>query len=318
MQVWWQFILQPKKLLQYGPVDYSSVHCVRAEALSLTLHLTSTPSEWICVSTPDDPLKSQMLMMTLGGVIPTVICLFVLAAVGGFAYYYICGHKPRLPKSVDVDMKRKLQTFQPDPPRINVIIFNITNLSTGESKHSFLSPFHHGVDVPESSPLTIVEDGEVSYAPQDAQNTSRASAGLHSHRGSLGEDYGLVCQEDRIQVASCPYKSQQCVGEVNPYTAQTGTTEPAQDRYEENEDGEMQRFCNWDEDPGQLQLDFPLLSRFGSETTETPTLGDMTLLPHHPALTSVMVKQGSEESEDDCLLLKMEKDWNLLIQSTTS
>lgn len=49
---------------------------------------------------PPDPLKSQMLMMTLGGVIPTAICLFVLAAVGGFAYYYICGHKPRLPKSV--------------------------------------------------------------------------------------------------------------------------------------------------------------------------------------------------------------------------
>lgn len=213
-------------------------------------------------------------------------------------------------------MERKLQTFQPDLPSINLIILNITNLNTGESKHSFLSSFHQGVDVPEFSPLVVVEDSKVSYAPQDVQHTS---AGLQSHYGSLSEDYGLVHQDDSGQVATCPYNPQQCVGGVNLYMAQTRTTEPAQERYEKEEE-EMQMFCNWDRDPGQLQVDFPLLSRFGSETpetTETQTMGDTTLLQHRPVLTSVVVKQGSEESGDDDLLLKMENDWNLQVQSTT-
>ncbi|XP_026786957.3 interleukin-20 receptor subunit alpha [Pangasianodon hypophthalmus] len=327
-----QYFLQPKKLLQHGPLEYNSEHCVRAEVLSLSLHLTTTPSEWICVSTPDDPFKFQMMMMMLGVVVPTAICLFVLAAVGGFAYYYICGHKPRLPKSVkdiqqDVHMERKLQTFQPEKhlPSINVIIINNTKLSTAESKPSFLGPFHHGADIPERSPLAVAGDViEAPYAMQNVQHTS-AAAGVQSCHGSLSEDYGLVHQDDGNQVSPCPYNPRvapHCVGGVNPYMAQTEMTEQSQERYEEEEeeeDRETQTFCNWDRDTGQLQLDFPLLSRFGSETsetTETQMRRSAVLLPRRPVLTSVVVKQASEETADDDPLLQMEKDWDLQVQST--
>ncbi|XP_053498225.1 interleukin-20 receptor subunit alpha isoform X1 [Ictalurus furcatus] len=329
-----QSFRQPKKLLQYGPLEYGSEHCVRAEVLSSALHLTTAPSDWICVSIADDPFKSQMLLLILGGVVPTAICLFVLAAVGGFAYYYICGHKPRLPKSVDIqqdaNMERKFQTFQPEKhlASINVIIINNTNLSTGETKRSFLDSCHRGVDVPERSPVAVVRDTTgAPYAVQNVRDTSaEAGEDLQSRRSSLSEGYGFVHQEDRSQVASCPYNPQVAplgVGGVNLYMAQAGQTEPAQDRYEEEEeeeeDSEIQTFCNWDPDTGHLHLDFPLLSRFDSDTPETTdmqTSVDTALLVRYPVLTSVVLKQASMESGDDDPLLKMEKDWDLQVQST--
>ncbi|XP_058249447.1 interleukin-20 receptor subunit alpha isoform X2 [Hemibagrus wyckioides] len=323
--------LQAKKLLQHGPLEYNSEYCVRAEVLSMSLHLTSTLSDWICISTADDPFKSQMLLLMLGGILPTAICLFVLVAVGGFAYYYICGHKPRLPKSVtdiqrDAEVERKLQTFQPEKhlPTINVIIINNTNLSTGESKHSFLSSLHHGVDVPERLPLPEVrETMGGDYAAQNVQQTSAAAASCpQSRRSSLSEEYCWVHQEDRNQVAYCPNNSKvvpQCVGGISSYMAQTGITEQAQETYEEEEEIQT-TFCNWDLDTSHLQLDFPLLSRFRletSETTETQKRVTKTQMPRRPDLTSVVVKQASEEAGDDDLLLNLEKHWDLQVQSST-
>ncbi|KAM9495219.1 interleukin-20 receptor subunit alpha [Clarias gariepinus] len=333
-------IQQRKGLLKHGPLEYNTEYCVRAEVFSLTLPLTSTPSDWICVSTPDDPFKAQMLLLMLGGVVPTAICLFVLAVVGGLAYYYICGHKQRLPKTMkdiqqDTHVDREVQMFQPEKcsPTINVVI-----ISMGESKPSFPGPSHGGVDIPRPAPLAVMGEAPIqaTYAAQDAQNAATeeekeeeeapAAAGLQSHHSSLGEDYGFVLHENRSQVARCPYNSQagvNCIIGPSLYMAQPGRTEQAQDVYEEEEEEEENRetttFFDWDRETGTLQLEFPLFKklRFETpETTETQTREDTAPLLRRPVLTSVVVKQGSEEREDDDLLLRMEKDWNLQVQST--
>lgn len=225
-------------------------------------------------------------------------------------------------------MERKIQTFQPEKhlPTINVIIINNTNLSTDESKHSFLSSLHHGVDVPERLPLREVrETMGGDYAAQNIQQTSAAASCPQSCRSSLNEEYCWVHQEDRNQVAHCPNNSQvvpQCVGGVSSYMAQTGITEQAQETYEEEEEEEEMQatFCKWDRDTGHFQLDFPLLSRFRLETSETTEMQKRvtkTHMPRRPDLTSVMVKQASEEAVDDDLLLNLEKHWDLQVQSST-
>ncbi|KAI5607501.1 cytokine receptor family member b8 precursor [Silurus asotus] len=320
------FFLTNKKLLQHGPLEYNSEYCVKAEVFSQSLILSSVPSKWTCVSTADDPVKSQMQLLMLGGVIPTAVCLFVLATVCSFAYYYIFGHKPRLPKSVqDINAESKLQMFQPEKhqPSINVIIINSTNLSTGESKFIFPSLFHSEADVLERLLLVPVEGPPgAAYASQNVQQTSEApSAGLQSSHESLKEDYGLVRSGDPIQVPCSPYNPQAAPGGDNSYIVQTGAPKPEQiyeDDEEEEETEEMQTICTWVPDTGQLQLDFPLLSMVGSETTETTKRnGDVVLPPSRPVLTSVVVKQASEESLDNDLLLKMEQDWDLQVQSTS-
>ncbi|XP_060738758.1 interleukin-20 receptor subunit alpha isoform X2 [Tachysurus vachellii] len=320
--------LQPKKLLLHGPLEYNTEYCVRAEVVSLSLHLTNIQSDWICVSTADDPFKSQMMLLMLGGILPTSVCLFVLVVVLGFAYYYICGHKPRLPKSmkviqqdVDKDVEKKLQTFQPEKhPTINVIIINNTNLNMGESKCGFLGSFHGGVHIPK--PLQLPEVSETiggAYAVQNIPQTSEAEAESDSQscRSSLKEDYCLVHQEDRNQLTRCPNNPQV----VTSYMAQTEKTEQAQEGNEEEEEEFMQTtFCNWDRDTGQLQLDFPLLRSFRfetPETTEMQTSRTLSQLPRRPDLTSVVVKQASEETGDDDLLLMMEEQWDLQVQSST-
>ncbi|XP_047673933.1 interleukin-20 receptor subunit alpha-like [Tachysurus fulvidraco] len=48
-----QHFLQTKKLLLHGPLEYNTEYCVRAEVVSLSLHLTNIQSDWICISTAD-------------------------------------------------------------------------------------------------------------------------------------------------------------------------------------------------------------------------------------------------------------------------
>lgn len=231
-------------------------------------------------------------------------------------------------------MERKFQMFQPEKPlAINVIIINSTKLNIGDSKLSFLDSFHHEDNAPDRSSLGILVNANASQNAPNAPAPA-SSAGLQSHQGSLSEDYGLVGQEDGTEVPSCTYNPQvspHYVGGVSFYMAQTGTTEPApQERYDNeeenneeeeeiNEEDDMQIFCKWDENTGQLQLDFPLLRRIGSLTSENTknTTGATLLLPCHPVLTSVVVNQASEESGDDDPLLRMENKWALQVQSTT-
>lgn len=228
-------------------------------------------------------------------------------------------------------MERKFQMFQPEKSLpINVIIINSPSLNITDSKLGFLDSFHHEDKAPDRTSLGLLAN---TYASQNTPKPPASSAGLQSHQGSLSEDYGLVHREDGTQLHSClynPHLSPHCVGGVSAYMAQTGMTEPTpQDRYDNeeemneveeeiNEEDSSQIFCNWDRNTGQLQLDFPLLSRFDSLTSENTktTTGATLLLPCCPVLTSVVVKQASEESGDDDPLLKMENKWALQVQST--
>lgn len=221
--------------------------------------------------------------------------------------------------------------FQPEKYLpINVIIIKNTNLNTGKSKQSFLGSFHCGGNYPECSPLAVLQDAYTLQYVQDVPSAA-AAAGPQSHPDSLSEDYCLLGREVGNQVISCLYNPHIPLhneGGVNPYITQTGTTESVQERYEEveednegeKENSEMPLFCNWDEDTGQLQLDFPLLSQFSLETSGTAKtqMSGRSVLPSCcPVLTSVVVQQASVESADEDPLLKMEHEWALQIQSIT-
>ncbi|XP_036420068.1 interleukin-20 receptor subunit alpha isoform X2 [Colossoma macropomum] len=349
------FLLQNDSL-RLGPLEYESVQCVKAESLSLSLPLTSIPSDWSCIMLPPDPFTAQMLVLILGGVVPSAICLFVLAAVGGFAYYYICGHKQRLPMSTDlvhVDEKQKL--FQPDKP-VTIINLNLisTNLSTQESKLRPWGPRHHFVSgnehlqpvqaLParrEGEPEDPPPGGEIvqSYAAQDVQHqaefnsASDVASDLGSSNEFLSDDYGLVLREQDPQLDMSglavpdmlnPKVEEPPECKVDLYMAQSRERDSGEKSYEEEaeqEEKEEGTFLDWDPRTGVLKI--PLLCQLGSEVptatekeTEPKTRVDIELLQRRPILTSVVVRQCSEESGEEDDFSKMEKHWGLQIQSS--
>ncbi|KAL7872560.1 hypothetical protein SRHO_G00075430 [Serrasalmus rhombeus] len=345
------FLLQNDSL-RLGPLEYESVQCVKADSLSLSLPLASIPSDWSCILLPPDPFTAQMLVLILGGVVPTAICLFVLAAVGGFAYYYICGHKQRLPMSTDlVHVNEKQKLFQPDQP-VTIINLNLisTNLSTQESKLGPWGTHHHFVGENERlQPIRALppgragepEEGEIvqAYAAQDVQHqaefdsASDAASDLGSSDEFLSDDYGLVLREQNPQLdmtgLMVPNILNQKVEEppeckVDLYMAQSGERD-SEKSYEEEAEEEVKEdgtFLDWDPRTGVLKI--PLLCHLGSEgptdsekEREPKTRVDTELLQRRPVLTSVVVRQCSEESGEEDVFSKMEKQWGLQIQSSS-
>uniref|UniRef100_A0A8B9HEL3 Interleukin 20 receptor, alpha n=1 Tax=Astyanax mexicanus TaxID=7994 RepID=A0A8B9HEL3_ASTMX len=313
-----QHILLQNDTLKWGPLEYESEHCVKAEAYSRFLPLSRIQSDWICLTIPSDPLSAQMMMLIFGGVIPSAICLFILAAVGAFTYYYICDHRQKLPTSTQTtqNVEETGKTFQPEKPLIiNLNLFS-TNLSTEDSR------------VPEHPQ----PQGEIvpSYAAQQIQpdqdqagfdTASDASADLWSSHGFLTDDYGLVACE-RLQQDPHQHVSGLVVGgmanmsaqpsecKVNVYKAQSEERDPGEKRYEEEEQEEEEEkekgtLVDWDPRTGVLKI--PLLYQISSEETKE-TEAD-------PILTRVVFRQSSQESSEEDIFTKMEKDWGLQIQS---
>ncbi|XP_062858006.1 interleukin-20 receptor subunit alpha [Trichomycterus rosablanca] len=319
--------------LKLGPLEYSSEHCVMAEALSRSLPLISRHSDWSCITVPEDPVLKWIRVLLLGVVIPTSMCLFVLAAVGGFAYYYIWGHKQKLPKSTDlVHIEEKHQTLQPEKPLtiINVNIIN-ANLNAKEPKLSPFSSLHHHItEEPPLLPPAVLHQPPVhvgvapSYAAQQQLHHLQhiPSSGPEWQQDSLSDDYGFVQREENIPAAT----DMPTTAEVNQYRTQDCGGEAEKERYEEQitkeeeeeEEGEMSTFLNWD--PETRVLKIPLLGQFDSDDTtemnirtEPEMKVDTSLLLLRPVLTSVVVRQSSEDSGEEDAFTKMEKDWGLRI-----
>uniref|UniRef100_A0A3B1IN17 Interleukin 20 receptor, alpha n=1 Tax=Astyanax mexicanus TaxID=7994 RepID=A0A3B1IN17_ASTMX len=306
---------------------------------------------------------AQMMMLIFGGVIPSAICLFILAAVGAFTYYYICDHRQKLPTSTEiVSVEETGKTFQPEKPLIiNLNLFS-TNLSTEEWKQKPLGALYHDdsenehllpiLALPSGSsrvPEHPQPQGEIvpSYAAQQIQpdqdqagfdTASDASADLWSSHGFLTDDYGLVACE-RLQQDPHQHVSGLVVGgmanmsaqpsecKVNVHKAQSEERDPGEKRYEEEEQEEEEEkekgtLVDWDPRTGVLKI--PLLYQISSEETKeteadavtaTETRVNIDLLQRKPILTRVVFRQSSQESSEEDIFTKMEKDWGLQIQS---
>ncbi|XP_039522181.1 interleukin-20 receptor subunit alpha-like [Pimephales promelas] len=320
--------------VRLGPLDFSTRFCLVVYAKSKTLPLDYKPSEQLCVETPKDPFRDQLLAAMLGGVLPSALCLCVLAVLGGLIHCYITDHRQTLPKSAHVArLSDKLQTFQPEMP--STIIINVLKMGRFEDEWSALCPpaLPQPVSAEDSSAaqaqaLNAVPEPPVSYALQhepppagsgalqedEDEDSGREDAELepwpqeppHSEAG----DYGIVLPAGFHAPGRCP-------AELSPYRAQGVTVDPSEpedaceDECEDeqnDEEVEAQIFLDWS--PVTRELTIPLMGLLGLEDEPQIQTEAVSLLPN------VVLRQSSQEgAEQDDDFTKMERNWGLIIHS---
>lgn len=319
--------------LRLGPLDFSTRFCVLVHAKSESLPLAYKPSEWLCVETPKDPFRDQLLAAMLGGVLPSALCVCVLAVLAGLVHCYITDHRQTLPKSAHVArISEKLQTLQPEKPP--TIFINVLKMGAFEDEWSPLCPaaLPQPVSAEDSSAaqaLNAAPEPPVSYAlqhepppaasgalPADAEDEDSVSEDaelepwpqepLHSEAG----DYGIVVPAGFHAPGRCP-------AELSPYRTQdlaVDPTEPEDAREDECEDEQSGEevdariFLDWS--PATRELTLPLMGLLGLEDEPQIQTEAVSLLPN------VVLRQSSEEGaeqEDD--FTKLERNWGLIIHS---
>uniref|UniRef100_A0A8C1P0U2 Interleukin 20 receptor, alpha n=1 Tax=Cyprinus carpio TaxID=7962 RepID=A0A8C1P0U2_CYPCA len=287
--------------LTLGPLDFSTQFCVVVQAQSESRPLASKPSERLCVETPPDPFREQLLAAVLGGVLPSALCLCVLAVLGGLVHCYITDHRQRLPKSTDVvGMSGKLHTFQPQMP--HTVIFNVMKLGdepvalpqllSGEDWSVLDEPVQaQSADPPPPVCYTLQRAPPPLADPPDTDSVSVHSEPQHSEDG----DYGIVLP----------------AAFGAPYRTQAHTIHPVDVREDEPHDEEQaQIFLDWSPDTQELKI--PLMGLLGLEDEAPLQTEAVALLPN------IILRQSSGDScepEDD--FTKMERDWGLVIRSST-
>ncbi|CAM4695219.1 unnamed protein product [Leuciscus chuanchicus] len=314
--------------LWLGPLDFSTRFCVVVHAKSESLPLAYKPSERLCVETPKDPFRDQLLAAMLGGVLPSALCLCVLAVLAGLVHCYITDHRQTLPKSAHVArISEKRPTFEPEMPQ--TIIINVLKVGGFEDEWSPLCPraLPQSVSTEDSSAaqaqaLNAVPEPPVSYAlqhepppagsgalPADAEDAELEpwpQEPLHSEAG----DYGLV-------LAASFHAPGQGPAELSPYRTQDLTVDPTEPKDACEDEGEDERnddeveariFLDWS--PATRELTIPLMGLLGLEDEPQIQTEAVSLLPN------VVLRQSSEEGaeqEDD--FTKMERNWGLIIHS---
>uniref|UniRef100_A0A8C1R8E4 Interleukin 20 receptor, alpha n=1 Tax=Cyprinus carpio TaxID=7962 RepID=A0A8C1R8E4_CYPCA len=287
--------------LTLGPLDFSSQICVSVQAQSESRPLAYKPSEQQCVVTPKDPFRDQLLAAVLGGVLPSALCLCVLAVLGGLVHCYITDHRQRLPKSTHVvDMSERLHTLQPEKPP--TIIVNVVKMGL----------YGEGSAVPQ---LVCGEDWSAAYAqapqpqpvcyaqqraplPDEVDSVSVDSEPQESQH-SEAADYGIVLPA-AVQTQSSPYRTQE-------HTVNTCEDEP-------DDREQAQIFLDWS--PETRQLKIPLMGSSGLEDEAEIRTKAVTLLPNL-ILRQSSGEHGEPEQEpepDD--FIKMERAWGLVIHSS--
>ncbi|XP_051500820.1 interleukin-20 receptor subunit alpha [Myxocyprinus asiaticus] len=319
--------LQKNGSLTLGPLEFSTHLCVVVQAQSQTFPLASKPSERTCAETPKDPLRDQLLTAMLGGVLPSALCLCILAVLAGLIHCYITDHRQTLPKSTDmVHASEKRQTFQPERPQ--TIIFNLTG--TGrigiESKLISLvalmqpnSGEASSVGDTQALPLPAAVEPPVSYAQQHV--TVSGNSGVVSEdwqierSGSDDSDLQMWPQESShdkagdygIVLPATLETEDPCDAEVSPYRTQGKTIEPRQPQDEEDKEEDAQIFLDW-------SPEIPLMGLLGLE--DEVQIEIEAKKDEVPLLPNVILRQLSDESseqEDD--FTKMEKNWGLVIHN---
>ncbi|XP_055042732.2 interleukin-20 receptor subunit alpha [Misgurnus anguillicaudatus] len=298
--------------LRLGPLEFSTHVCIVVQVQSQSLYLSSKPSERTCAETPKDVFKDQLLAAMLGGVLPSALCLCVLAVLGGLIHCYITDHKQIRPENMDVvHLSEKPQTLQPEPTVLSLFLF------MGQKESKLIS----SVD---QLPLMVEAKAPSQHMPQpcyaqqnllvhaalDQLDVSSETEGTdvqpwpEEPQSDEAGDYGIVVRgTDEVTGLRGT--------EIDTYRSQGNTIEPIQTEDEDNE--EEQIFLDWDPDTRELKI--PLVSLLDVEDedktdTEKDERDEVILLPN------VILRQCSEESseqEDD--FTKMERNWGLIIQS---
>ncbi|KAL1254743.1 hypothetical protein QQF64_016972 [Cirrhinus molitorella] len=302
-----------------GPLDFSTQLCVVVQAQSESRPLAYKPSVRQCVETPRDPFRDQLLAAMLGGVLPSALCLCVLAVLGGLIHCYITDHRQKLPENVRVaNMSEKLHALLPQMPQ--TVIVNMIKIG-GES--ALLSPGScedfSKADVQQAQSLKAAPALPVGYAQQlvapsvasappladlwDEDSVSVDSEPQEPQHSEPG-DYGIV-----VPAAFEPPGHRE--SESSPYRTQGHTIQPV-DACEDEPDDEDQAqiFLDWSPDTRELKI--PLMSSLGQVDGAQIQTEAVTLLPN------VILRQSSEDTcdpEDD--FTKMERDWGLIIHSSS-
>ncbi|XP_026050820.1 interleukin-20 receptor subunit alpha-like isoform X2 [Carassius auratus] len=267
-----------------GPLDSSSQICVRVQAQSESLPLAFKPSERQCVETPRDPFRDQLLSSLLGGVLPSALCLCVLAVLGGLVHCYITDHRQTLPKSTVVDMSQRLHTLQPEKPP--TIIVNIVKMGEGWAVPQLVcGEDWSAADAP--GPVGYAQ--QLALLPDEEESVSVDPEPQEQHSEAI--EYGIV------QAHSSPYRTQQ------------HTVNPCEDQ------DQAQIFLDWS--PETRELKIPLKGLLGLEDEAQIQTEAVTLLPN------LILRQSSgEHSEPEPEpepepdgFIKMERDWGLVIHS---
>ncbi|XP_059355215.1 interleukin-20 receptor subunit alpha-like [Carassius carassius] len=292
--------------LTLGPLDFSTQFCVIVQAQSESRPLAYKPSKRLCVETSRDPFRDQLLASLLGGVLPSALCLCVLAVLGGLVHCYITDHRQRLPKSTHmVGLSGKHHTFQPQVP--HTVIFNVMKfgdesmavpqLMSSEDRSALDEQVQ--AQSTDQQPLvcyTLQHAPPPLADPPDTDSVSvhlelpdTDSVSVHSKaQHSEVVDYGIVLPA----AFAAPYRTQvHSVPHVD----------------EPHDEDQAQIFLDWS--PETQELKIPLMGLLGLEDDQLQTEA-VTLLPN------IILRQTSGESyesEDD--FTKMERDWGLVISS---
>ncbi|XP_035384658.1 interleukin-20 receptor subunit alpha isoform X2 [Electrophorus electricus] len=329
------FFLLTNGSLTLGPLDFDTGVCVTAETHSLSRHLDSQPTLPACVHTPRDPFTTHMLVVILGGLVPATICLFVLAVAGGCVYYYIHSPPEKPPRSTDlVHVGETRQTFQPEKPLIISLRLVTASLGAGDPTLGFLETEHllpvKARPLPAATPAPAVSvTGEARGGPYASQNATQASGGETEDAtetasngdsgpwcdGSFPDDsYGLVIgtllQQDEQADGRAEDPSVRGVDlSILQSRAGEGGGEKCEGTEEEEEEEEGGLKLDWNPQTGVLKI--PQVCPLGLEDLDASGAGEES-----PVLTSVVVRQCSEESREDDVFAEMEEVWGLQIQSS--
>ncbi|XP_063079814.1 interleukin-20 receptor subunit alpha [Engraulis encrasicolus] len=118
-------IITKNKSYRVGSLEYDRLYCISAETHSQSIPLASRPSPRHCQTTPPDPFKAHMLLVILGGLLPSAISLFVLIVAGCLVYHYVFGNMPKL--SGVLSRPSNPETIPAiEEPKVNIDVINIS------------------------------------------------------------------------------------------------------------------------------------------------------------------------------------------------
>ncbi|XP_042565873.1 interleukin-20 receptor subunit alpha [Clupea harengus] len=327
-------IITQNQSYRLGSLVYDTMYCISAGTYSQHIPVKSHATEWHCVTTPTDPFKERMLLVILGGLLPSAISLFGLILVSCLVYHYIFGNKQKQPHST---------VILPREPEVAIIDFNINIIKpmlqpalihSGDEWEKLLptiQPPQHP-----QQPREALEPQPPSYASQ--QPPASASPVYNSQSwqssGSVGEDdvqevedemppdYGFVVhqppEESRGTGFDSPVLPQPPVTPVTPETPGTGTNpykmrngSSCQSACQSDTDEHGPTLIDWNPSTGILHIPDlnPMLVRCEAEEEE-----EVDVSIPRDIFSSLVVRQPSQEScepEDD--LFQMETAWQLQV-----
>ncbi|XP_034554986.1 interleukin-20 receptor subunit alpha [Notolabrus celidotus] len=85
---------------KYRLMEYNTKYCFSAKTRFLSMPVNCQPSEWLCITTPPDPVMAQLKWMVVGIVVPTV-CMCILVVIGCILYQYLTGKGQKSPYTLN-------------------------------------------------------------------------------------------------------------------------------------------------------------------------------------------------------------------------